>query len=169
MFKNSPNPVTAVESMPLQAQKRVLQVGSVDVLLNQPDLVPRVSCSKTIIVWIDKEVASSCSYTAADFHLAPLSDLTTQKPRLIRDSVLFRALVERMADAGRGRGRGRGVGNHRPEAVATGGNWQPQQQQMQQNFGPQQQPMGFGFAYPPPWGFPRQFLPQFLANPWVNS
>jgi hypothetical protein len=28
--------------------------------------------------------------------------------------------------------------------------------------------MGFGFGYPPPWGFPWQLPPQFPANQWVN-
>jgi hypothetical protein len=77
----------------------VVRVGSVDVLLDQPDLGLRVSRNKTILVWINKEVASACSYSAADFHPAPLSELTTQKPHFIRDPILFRVLVEKMADA----------------------------------------------------------------------
>jgi hypothetical protein len=30
------------------------------------------------------------------------------------------------------------------------------------------QPMGFGYGFPPNWGFPGQFPGPFLVNQWIN-
>jgi hypothetical protein len=54
--------------------------------------------------------------------------------------------------------------------IGQGSGWQPPQQQFpSQNIQPpfQQQP-GYGYGYPPAWGFHNQFQGPFPSNQWVN-
>jgi hypothetical protein len=110
-------------------------------------------------------------FSPADLHLAPCSTTLTREPTSITDHQLLAELRAKMSDRGGGKG-GISGGNQMEKNNQLG--QQPVWQQPQQQFPPpvtqpqfQQQP-GFGYGFPPPWGFPNQFQGPFPSNQWVN-
>jgi hypothetical protein len=158
--QNSPTLDTASVFPSSSSEKRSLLVGSVEVLLVPPDPGPRVPPEAPLLFWLRKDLASLGCYLADDFIPAPISDLATHSVRPLRSRDLFLVLSGGMANQGRGRGRG----NFRPDGDQAGV-WLPQNQLQQQNLNQQ---LGYGFGFPPNWGFPGQFPGPFPVNQWIN-
>lgn len=134
--------------------------------------------SSPVLVWIRRDLVSSCSFTAADCYPdATVDPAARATPISLTGADLeLREKIRNMADQGRGRGRGRG-GNPRgnkqggqsggDHGGASAGNWP----QFDPQFGPPppQFQYGFGFAgapqIPPPW-YPGAYSP---SPPQMNQ
>ncbi|KAM0924513.1 hypothetical protein ACQ4PT_004845 [Festuca glaucescens] len=152
---------------------RTLQVGSIDVPLSYlyTERELRVPRALPNLAWIKRSLLVSGNCSSSDLHPAPLSATYSRPPLRIEDQLLLSKLSSKMTDAqGRGRGRGfpRNPSGTNNSAIPSSSVW-PQQQTIPQPVQPPYpQQLGFGFNFPPQWGFPNQFSGQYPTNQWVN-